>query len=842
MSNNPFTDMVSSLMAVFIRSWARLRLPTLNGYIRSPSINNRAEIIRDQWGIPHIYAQNELDLFFVQGFAHAQDRFWQMEFNRRLVAGRLAEILGEVAVPVDRWMRILTIRRVAEFETILISSKTRALLQAYANGINFFLAKGRTPIENLILRYKPEPWLIEDSVAWIKMMAWQLSVNWDSELLRALLIARLGPEKAAELEPPYLSRWPYVIPPGTDYNRLDFGALELSHQAKPFSGPSPYDGLGSNNWVLSGAMTTTGKPILANDMHLGMTVPAVWYENHLSCPGLELYGVTFPGIPGIVSGHNGHVAWGFTNGFADVQDLYIERLRHLPDGSVEAEYNGNWEKTRLLREVIHIKNGKPLIEEVVVTRHGPIINPLAQDYCGDENLAMQWTALDPDTMIEVLTKIGYAKDIQAFEDCLRQWTTPSQNVVYADTHGNIGFTLAGKIPTRPKGTGRIPVPGWTGEYEWGPYVPFDALPHLENPSQGYIVTANNVVVGPDYPIRLDIEPINGDRAQRIAEMILDQGMRGNREKIDLEFCKRMQFDLCSPSARVVSRFITQLNLPVSAHSEETDLQAIQQIFREWDGALNPKSPAAAIYEVLIRQLIGMILREKLDPDNQSNAENLSISDGPKDVERKGAKSGNVKLALFYMGKGPTPVLAEYSLFGERWLAWLIDQLSRPDSAWSNLGGVEKRDDIVKKALQQSADLLKKRLGSNLDKWAWGRLHKLTFTHTLGANSILKSVFNVGPFSIGGDNTTVWASVSNLYDLNTGHIVGPPYRMIVDLSDLNNSVAMLAPGQSGNLASPHYRDQVRPWFKGEYHPMLINRASIEEQAAHRLIILQKQHRE
>ena len=461
-----------------------------------------------------------------------------------------------------------------------MSLKPANILDAYANGVNAYLNTGPLPVEFFLLQYRPEPWIVADTLSWIKMMAWSLSVNWESEILRAHLVARLGPELAAELEPPQLPCWPYAIPPGVEYQRVGSNALERAAAARPFSGPSPYAGLGSNNWVIAGTKTLTGKPLLANDMHLGLTAPSVWYENHLVSNDYSVTGVTFPGIPGVISGHNGQVAWGYTNGFPDVQDIYLEHLKKQPDGSIQAEYNGQWEKIQILHEQIKIKNQKPVTEEVLITRHGPIINVLSPDFCGEQPLALRWTALEPDTMIRGLFSFMRARDCKELHEALKFWTTPVQNVVYADTGGNIGYTFAGKVPIRAKNRGRLPVPGWTDEYEWTGYIPFDSLPHTENPAQGFIVTANNRVVSEDYPVQLDLEPIAGDRAQRISEMIMDNSLRDGEEKIDIPFIRRMHFDQVSPSAKEFIRRFTQLSLPNSAHYPETDLHSGFRLSKE----------------------------------------------------------------------------------------------------------------------------------------------------------------------------------------------------------------------------------------------------------------------
>lgn len=801
---------------------SRTCLPRIDGQIRLAGLHQPVEILRDEWGVPHIFAQNLPDLFFAQGIVHAQDRLFQMDFSRRLVAGRLAEVLGRLALPLDRWMRTLTMRRVAEYEVSLLDSVTTSYLQAYANGVNVFLAHGRLPLEFTLLRYHPRPWVIADSLSWIKMMSWTLSVNWETEILRRQLIDRLGPELAAEMELDHLARWPFIIPPGSDASVVGATAFDRANLARSFTGPSPYDGLGSNNWVLAGERTTSGKPLLANDMHLGLTIPAIWYENHLCGGGIEVTGVIFPGIPGVISGHNRHVAWGFTNGFPDVQDLYMERLRRTPDGGVEAEYNGAWEPTRVLKENIIIKGASAETEEVIITRHGPIINSLAPDFTGEQPLALRWTSLEPDTMARSVFEMIQAADVNQFHQALRHWTSPTQNMVYADIEGNIAYSFPGKLPLRAKGHGKVPVPGWTSEYEWAGYVPFESLPHVVNPPQGYIVTANNRAFSDDFPISIELEPIAGDRAQRIAEMILDPELRHDQEKIDISFIQAMQFDQVSPSARIVARILGQLSLDRSAHTPETELHIAVQMIKEWDGTLTKDSPAAALYQVFIRKLAALLLSSHLGPPESPTG-------------RKESRNAPVSLLERWMGLGPTPVLADRSLHGELYLPWLTHILANPDSHWFDLGNIQGRDSVLRLALEQALDDLKSILGKDTRKWKWGSLHTLTFAHSLAANPLMAGMFNRGPYPVGGDGTTIWATVGNFHNLDSTHMIGPPYRMIVDLSDLDQSLSMLSPGQSGHLASPHYDDQVQNWFDRGYHPMLINRDKIMAHLEGRLLL-------
>jgi len=785
-------DFGASALCSALAWLSRRRLPQTHGTITVAGLEASVEVIRDRWGVPHIYAANERDLMFAQGFVHAQDRLWQMEYSRRLVAGRLAEALGPEALPVDRWLRTLGMRRVAEVETARLEGEVRAALEAYAAGVNACIARGRLPIEFTLLRYRPEPWSVADTVSWGKMMAWTLSVNWEMELIRARLVDRLGPELEAELEPSYPARCPQIIPPGVDGSGLGRSAEERARRARPFTGPTATEGLGSNNWAIAGTRTASGAPILANDMHLVLTAPAIWYENHLVGGGFDVTGVTFPGVPGVVAGHNGHVAWGYTNGFPDVQDLYIERLRRSADGHVQYEYRGQWLDAQVIREEIRVRGGRPAVEEVVVTRHGPIINALSPDLAGEQPLALRWTALEPEEVFRALYWMCRARNCREFREALRHWGSPAQNTVYADTEGNIAYTLAGRIPIRTRGDGCLPVPGWTGECEWSGYIPFEELPHLWNPAPGYVVTANNRVVGDDYPHFLGTDYATGDRAQRIRELI------EAREKIGVDDVRAMQFDQLSPSARLMAARLGELQV------DDPELAAAIEMIRCWDGRLAADSPAACVYETFVRRMIHLLVAGRLG-----------------------------ELAEHYEGKGPTPVLAEASLFGCRAWEWLEQMWANPQSRWFDLGHGESRDDVARRALRETVDWLKAELGPDPAGWAWGRLHRLTCAHLLGRVAPLDRLFNRGPYPLGGDGNTIWATGVAGPDLKGETLVGPPFRFIADLADLPHALGLLAPGQSGHVGSPHYDDQMQAWFTGGYHPMLWERADVEREAEARL---------
>ena len=785
---------VSSLITLGNHWLLRQPQPRYQGKLRLKGLSTSVEVFRDQWGVPHIYAGSTHDVLFAQGFVHAQERLWQMDFNRRLVAGRLSEILGPVSVSLDRWIRTLTMRHVAESEVELLDDETRSYIEAYAAGVNACIGHEPLPLECSLLGYEPEPWIVADTLAWIKMMCWNLCVNWETEILRARLIAKLGPEATASLEPDVSDQWARVVPPGVDYAFIGDKALKRAAQARKFTGPGAREGVGSNNWVLSGSRTTTGMPILANDMHLGMGAPAIWYENHLTGGELQVTGVSFPGVPTVIAGHNEHLAWGFTNGFPDVQDLYMEHIRRTPEGGAEFEFRGEWHKAEVRRERIKVKGSEPVIEEVIVTRHGPVINSLIEGEGMETPLALRWTALDKINSSKAIFAMNRAASCKEFHEALRGWICPTQNIVYADRQGNIAYTFPGNIPMRSKGDGSVPVPGWTGEYEWTGYIPYEELPHMFNPSTGYIASANNRVVDDGYPHWVSVDFCASSRATRIADMI------ESKPALGVDDVKQMHMDQVSVLARETMRGLNDVNC------ESPELAPIFELFHDWDGYLPATGPHTAIYQIFTRQLILLLTKPRLG-----------------------------ELAYRYVGKGPTPILAEGSMFGEHAREWLMNTLSDPRSPWWDTGDGRNRSELVTQAMRETVEFLKRTCGPKMEDWSWGKIHQMTFSHPLGRVKPLDRIFNRGPFPIGGDGDTIWATGVSRADLGEFDIVGPPARFIADLSNWDNSQSILVPGQSGHPASPHYDDNIEGWFKGEYHPMFFDREKVITNAVNTLTL-------
>lgn len=747
----------------------RRAFPQITGTLAVPGLRAPVEILRDRWGVPHLYALNAHDLFFAQGYVHAQDRLWQMDFNRRVPSGRLSEIFGEATLPADRFMRTIGLRRAAEEEWARLDPESRDALDAYAAGVNALLAQHRgLPVEFVVLRYRPDPWGPVDCLAYSKLLDWTLSDTWEFQLLRAHLMSRFGPDGTRSLVPPPSRDTPVVVPEGAQFRSWNEAAtlrlLELGDRPR---------GIGSNNWVVSGKRTDTGHPLLANDPHLEAQMPSVWYEMHLVGGPYNVTGATLPGVPGVIIGHNEHIAWGVTNAGPDVQDLYMERFD--PGDPTRYLYRGRWEAAQVIREQILVRRRpEPVVHTVRITRHGPIINDVVEGL--GAFLALRWTALEPGTASASVLRLNRARTWGEFRDALRLWTVPAQNFVYADREGNIGYQLPGRIPIRAKGDGLLPVPGWTGDYEWAGEIPFDRLPSMLNPARGYIVTANNRIVPDDYPYLIAQQWDPGFRARRI-EMLLDGEGRAS-----VSLMERIQYDVESLPGRATIRALDGLRL-----SGEPEAGLLAEL-RSWDGALRPDSRPAAIYEVFRMALVELLFRDALGGD----------------------------------------LYPRYLKHSEFWQPVLVRLMQDPSSHWWRPGG---RDAVVAQALARAHDMLTRRLGPNPSTWTWGRLHVMRFVHPLGHIGAVAWVFNASASPTGGDLFTV---NNGGFQADTyAQIIVASYRQIIDLGDWDRSLAMHTTGQSGLPFHPHYRDFVPLWATGRYHPMLFSRHRIEQESRARL---------
>ena len=789
----------------------RRPFPDTDATLTIPGLQDEVNVYRDENGIPHIYAQNEHDLFLAQGYVHAQDRFWQMEFWRHLSLGRVSEIAGEATVSSDTFIRTMGWNRIAEESLAYYeqeSPEMLTILEAYSEGVNAYIAEqgDNISVSYTILglvndKWEIEPWEPLHTIAWAVVMAYDLGGNWSSEIRRANLINELGEGTTANLLPlyPYDNR-PVIAPSDAmdiEFTNEETEALYQQLQAANWEnvnqtivGSYPADGylgssdyVGSNNWVVSGEHTDTGMPLLANDPHLGIQMPSIWYQVGLHAPDYNVQGFSFAGVPGVVVGHNDNIAWGVTNVGPDVQDLYIEKIN--PNNPDQVEFMGEWEDMEIIEEVIKVNGGDDVTVEVKITRHGPIISDLRDDV--SDVLAMRWTAQEPMRTLEAIIGLNTAVSYQDFRDALRFWDAPSQNFVYADVEGNIAYQMPGRIPIRADGDGLVPVPGWTGEYEWTGWVPYEELPAVLNPEWGYIVTANHAVVDEEYPYLLNLYWADGDRGQRIVDMI-EAELDGDGEVSQADMA-RIQFDSRSLLADSYVPLLDGLS------SNDDTVQAALERLRGWDRQVRRDSVPAALFEIFSMQLAQGTLADEVGDDNVSS-------------------------------------------FGGR---VLFHQLAdNPEAIWwddTTTSAEESQADILLAALEDTVAWFEENVGGDMNDWTWGSIHTATFvSNPLGESGIsaVESLVNRGPFPADGGSSIVNANSWSWSEPAAvrGHV---SMRMLVDVSDFDASEWVIPTGASGHPYHPNYDDQIQLWLDGEYLPMMWSEEMVTETAVGHLIL-------
>lgn len=770
-------------------SWWQVQrtLPTTNGTVAFPGLSAPVTITRDAFGVPHIVAANEQDLYTAQGYVHAQDRLFQMFLFRAVAQGRLAELLSgsPEAADADKFFRTVGFHRAAEAEIAQVPPDVLSVLQAYADGVNEFLRTHRDnlPLEFSFLGVPMEDWQPVDTIAFGKLQAWDLSQDWAHELAGADLQKQVGAELAGRLMDHYPQDAPVTVP-GANSGSAATMVEAYNTKIRPWllnltSGAE----LGSNNWVVDGTKSTTGKPLLANDPHLGVRNPSIWYQIHLRTTDgkHDIAGFSFASVPGVVTGHNQNIAWGVTNIGGDVQDLYVEKLD--PQGHPGQYQNGDeWLPLQLITETIKVKGGEPVTYTVRLTERGPLIsdafdlrNTLGMSV--EKPLSMQWTAHAPGHLFEALYVLQTASNWDEFTAALSKWTVPGQNFVYADMQGNIGYQMTGDYPVRMKGDGSLPVPGYTGEYGWNGVVPFDELARAYNPPDHFIATANNQPYAHDSEL-----PIRGNfagpwRIGRIREMLQA------KDRLSIDDFKAMQFDVQSLLAKEIAPYIAGLK-----PADDRGKQVVDS-FANWDGKLTTDSTNAAVYEVFLQRVLTETLSDDLGRD----------------------------VFIGYLDAVGT----------EAWLA-MGDMLEKPDDAlWDRKDTAQKetRDDILLRSLGGSLDDLQRVLGENRTDWTWGKLHSIQPAHPFGEQALIGGLFNLDRQPIGGDNTTV--AVSSYSWLAPFEVSNhQSYRMIVDLSNWSNSLAVFGTGQSGQPGSKHFSNMYPLWLRGEYNPLLYAQSDID----------------
>lgn len=786
--------LVAALTCAAAYVYLRQSLPQLEGEVRAPELHVPVDVLRDAYGIPHIFAASQTDAVYALGYVHAQDRLWQMEMNRRIGAGRLAEVLGPAALDTDRFLRTVGVHRSAQANLARLDDEARELLAAYASGVNAFLAGNPVlPVEFHLMGIRPEPWSPVDSIVWVKMMAWDLGGNWRNELLRMQLAKTLPLARIQEFLPPYPGESPLPI---ADLKELYGGLEKESVRLAGASGgntmpdlarllaaapPEALEGAGSNNWAVAGSRSTTGKPLLANDPHLGLTAPALWYFAHLHTPESNVIGATLPGVPGVILGHNDHIAWGFTNTGPDVQDLYLEKLDSTggyltPDGP---------KPFSVITETIKVKGAPDVRLDVRVSRHGPVISDVAKPAADATPrgyaLAFSWTALaEDDETMRAAIGMGRAKNWQDFLAAASHFNAPQQNMLYADVAGNIGFVAAGRVPVRKKDNdlrGLAPAPGWLARYDWEGYIPFKALPQSYNPASGRLWTANERIVPPGYAHFITSEwqpPYRSDRIDKLLEAT---------PKHDLASFARIHSDALS-QAMLDALPALLATVPRSASAR----QALDLLSR-WKGEMRRDAAEPLIVSAWWRELTRRVYADELGEAFQGNWQ-------PR--------------ARFMLN-----VLADRN--GQsRW----CDDIRTP--------GIEDCAQQLALSLESALADLRKRYGEDMTAWRWGEAHRARHEHRpLGRQPLLARIFDIGVPSA-GDAYTVNVGRSRLNDeaepFASRH--APSLRALYDLSDLEKSLFIHSGGQSGNRLSKHYASFAQAWSDGEYVPMITARRTIE----------------
>jgi len=745
---------------------ARRPLPQQRGTIELPGLDGRVRVRRDRWGVPHVEADEARDLHFAQGFCHGQDRLWQMDFYRRVAAGRVAEIAGDEGLPVDRLLRTLGIRRAAERETAALDPVLRERLERFCEGVNAAADSARAlPFELQLLKLEFAPWRPVDILSLGKLLAFGLSTNWERELLRADMVRTLGPELTAKLDPGYPADNPVVNQEPWSGDGL--AVVEQIDAVRRSLGLA-VEASGSNNWAVTGALSATGGPLIAGDPHLPPSMPGIWYQVGLRQGDRFVRGASMPGMPGIYMGQNNDVCWTFTNVMADVQDLFVERIegdRYL--------YEDEWRPLRTVREEIVVKGRSEAVElDVRITHHGPIVNAaLGADEA--EPLALSWLALREPTafagMFELL-EIGSGPELVRK---LEGHTAPASNLIWADRHGSIGYKLIGRLPLRRGNCPDLPKPGWSGEFEWEGTIPYAELPEQVDPESGYLITANNRIVGDEYPHHITSEYLDGFRAKRIEQLL------GQSDKHDIEGFEAMQTDNLSLPGIEAARRLGRLT-----PRGQRELSAIERL-RSWDGRLDPETIAGTIYQAFLLRLAREVARAAI---------------GDRDLcERWLDRADN----------GFTPHVTS----PWRWHSHLMRLWEEGDEA---LVG-RPWEELVLEALAGALDDLEARFGSDPEGWRWGRVHEMEFPHPLGeANPLLRRLLN-RRLRAGGAQETV-SQIA--YDPNDPYkaVWAPSWRMVADPTDPDRSRWQMFTGQSGHPASPHYDDLQADWLEGRTQPM------------------------
>ena len=750
------------------------RLPTTTGTLKVPGIRETIVIRRDSYGIPHIEAQGEEDAWYAVGFCQGQDRAFQLEGFLRVVRGTLSELVGEKGLVVDRLSRRIGFLKSAQRQLGVLDSDLRNRLHAFARGITDggTLGCSRPAHEFTLLRGRPTPYTAADTLGIAKLESFALASNWDAELARLRILREDGREALEALDPSYPEWQPVSVPPGApagpSVDRLAEDMVEL--------GAAISHGGGSNNWAIAPARTASGRPILANDVHLAPTLPPHWYLVHVRTPEWAAAGGTFVGTPAFGVGHNGVAAWGITVGMVDNTDLFLEEVG--PDGASVRE-GDRFVPCDVRDEAIHVKGGPDVVERVLDTPRGPLVGPALGG--GEAAMSMRATWLDP-RPVQGLLQVHRARTFQEFRNVLEEWPLVSLHMVYADASGTIGSQLIGEAPKRRKGWGTLPLPGWELDAGWEEErVPFEEMPYTSDPPDGFVATANNQPSPDGQGPFLGVDWIDGYRAARIFESLRA------RQDWDIESAMALQMDQESLPWREIRDYV------LSTSTENDAASHALALLRGWDGVVSADSPAAAVFEFTLDELA-----------------------------RRIAKARAPRSYPWVLGKGFTQ-LVPYTFFVARRVGHLVRLVRDQPEGWFAQGWAG----VIEESLVSAVKRLREEHGEDDRRWAWGRVRTLTLRHPVGEKKLLGRVFNLGPFPWGGDFNTVAQAATDLADPAANTLAVPSLRMVVEVGNWEESRFSLPGGQSGNPLSPHYDDLLPLWKRGGGVPIAWSPGEVEQ---------------
>jgi penicillin amidase len=773
----------------------RSSLPEYSGEIKSDKISNEIEIYRDSLAIPYISAANQEDAAFALGFVHAQERMFTMDLARRAAEGRLSEIFGKKTIPFDQMFRTVGIKNTCENILSKMNPASLKILKAYSAGVNLYIKnkRGEYPVEFDILGYQPESWKPINSEEIIRMMGWELNISWWVDISFTELVQKLGAKKVEEILPEYPENGSTIIPSEIkSYPKITSDFIDTDKRFREFMGWSGTH-IGSNNWVVDGKKSVSGKPIIANDTHLGYKAPGTWFAAVLQEGAMNVSGFTLPGVPGVVIGKNSDISWAVTNIMNDDADFYLEKLDSTKS---KYYYNGEWEKLKSIEDTIYVKNDKPVLIKIYSTDHGTIISDihpfsfLYKEHPHTPALSMKWMGNDFSDEFTAILGVNNATNWNEFKSALKDFAVPGQNFVYADKEGNIGYVFGSKLPIRNSAGATFVFDGSTDKYDWKGYISQDQIPTLFNPTQDFIASANNKTLKDfKYYISNLWEPTS--RIDRIDELLT-----GKKQQSVSDF-QKYQMDFVSPYAKEITKYILDAFQNVKVINN--NLRLSLELLRDWNYEMDQYSQVPAIYATFLKHLLKNIYEDEMGTDLYN--EFVFVANIPyRSLERV---------------------------------------LSSPDCSWFdniNTPQIESENDIIRKSFTDALTELEEKYGKDLTEWQWGDMHKVTFKHSFsGFSGFLDKFINIGPYDIGGDGTTIFNTEYPFYDSiekyphfrhsEFQNNLGPAMRYIYDFSNPDEFYMILTTGESGNVMSNHYRDMSQMWLRGGYVKVRTDEMSI-----------------